>query len=172
MKFLYAFVFVILNASIAHGQLAPAEVAAHLESTQKQGEADVRLFGFNLYRAELWTDRNGFSFDRPFALSLIYKRGFTARQLASRTVDEVAKLENVSVETHAGLQALEQCFRNVQPGDRITGVAIDRDRAHFYWNGQQTCEFTYPEFTRRFFGIWLDERTIDRRSRDRLLGQS
>ena len=172
MKLIYTIVFVIFNASVAHGQLAPVEVVSALGNTQKQGEADVRLFGFNLYRAELWTDDNGFTFEQPFALSLIYKRNFTARQLAGRTVEEVAKMEGVSVGTHQGMQALEQCFRNVQPGDRITGVAVDHNRARFYWNGQQTCEFTYPDFTRRFFGIWLDERSIDPRSRARLLGQS
>ncbi len=164
--------FFILQTSAVSAQYAPVEVEAVLGTSQKQGEADVRLFGFNLYRAELWVDGGGFSFEKPFALSLIYKRNFTARQLASRTVEEVAKMEGVAVSTHQGLQALEQCFRNVTPGDRITGVAVDHDRAQFYWNGQQTCEFIYPDFTRRFFGIWLDERSIDPRSRARLLGQS
>ena len=170
MKFLHVIVIIMLSSSIAHGQLAHEEIAGTLPDIRKQGAADVRLFGLNLYRAELWTGGAGFTFETPFALSLIYKRDFTAQQLTRRTVEEIAKMEGVEESTHGPLYALETCFRNVQPGDRITGIALDDNRTRFFWNGLQTCDFTYPDFTRRFFGIWLDERTIDRRTRARLLG--
>lgn len=168
MKKLLIFLILLANPTLA--DQAPREVISDLDNPVQQGEANVRFLGFNLYNAQLWTSGEKFSYSQPFALSLTYKRAFTARELAEMTVTEVARIEKTSVSTHQELNALQTCFADVRPNDRITGVSRGNDRAVFYVNGRKSCDFTYPSFTKRFFGIWLGEGTRDPGSRARLLG--
>jgi len=58
----------------------------------------------------------------------------------------------------------------VRKGDRITGVNLPPGIVRFYFNGQPIGEIDDPEFTRAFFGIWLDPRTSRPEFRKRLLG--
>ena len=163
------FSLIFFAGSALAGQ-APSEVNANLKSPLQLGEANVRFLGFNLYKAQLWTSGETFSYGRPFALSLTYKRSFTASELAEMTVKEVARIEKTTFSAHQNLTALEKCFANVDTNDRITGVSKGTDRAVFYVNGRKSCDFSYPSFSKRFFGIWLSENTRDPGSRARLLG--
>lgn len=170
MKYLLLSLILIANPALA--QQPPREVGTHLTDPVRMGEANVRYLGFNLYNAQLWTSGKGFSYGQPFALTLTYKRAFSARDLAEMTVKEVARIERTSPRTHQKLAALERCFADVQPSDRITGISRGPDRAIFYVNGRKSCDFSYPSFSKRFFGIWLGQNTRDPKSRARLLGTS
>ena len=150
-------------------QQPPPEVAAYFDAPNLQGSARVRAMGFRLYDAELWTPRNGFRPERPFALSLTYKRTFSARQLVDATIKEVARIEGQRPADHKGLEKLMTCFADVRPGDRITGVSQGADQASFYVNGARSCRITYPRFSKRFFGIWLGPATRDPGARRLLL---
>ena len=170
MKFLIFFFAVVALPAMA--ETAPKEIRAQFGSPVHLGRADVSLLGFDLYQAQLWSSRSTFSFQEPFALTLIYKRKFTAKQLTKNTIEEVARIENTSVKEHAALSKIQKCFADVGPNDRITGIANSSDNATFYVNGRQSCSIEYPKLTQRFFGIWLSENTRDPKSRKQLLGQS
>ena len=146
---------------------APPEVQKLMGGAALRGEADVKFWGFNLYRAQLWQAGN------RFALSLTYKRSFTAEELADASVKEIARMERADIGSYAGLgPLLQQCFANVREGDRITGASTGADSAVFYYNGAKQCDVTYPKFRDRFFGIWLGDGTRDPKSRDKLLGRA
>lgn len=145
----------------------PAEVAGSVPGAELRGAADVKFLGFNLYRAELWGGNGA-----GFALSLTYKRGFTAEELADASVKEIARMEGRDRSDFADLgPLLTQCFADVKTGDRITGASLSETRARFFYNGTERCDVTYPKLRARFFGIWLGEKTRDPKSRDRLLGR-
>ncbi|MXU66005.1 chalcone isomerase family protein [Oceanomicrobium pacificus] len=140
-----------------------------LQASQPLGRTNVKWLMFDIYTAELWTDRRQpFAWNRPFALSLTYKRDFDADDLARASVEEIARIEGSAP---AGLESrLRSCFADVNPGDRITGVATGSDKALFFVNGRQSCAVSYPQFTKRFFGIWLGPNTRDPGATRRLLG--
>jgi hypothetical protein len=163
-----AFLLMLL-ASGAAAQ-APAELAG--ADLRRAGADDVRFWGFNLYKAELWT-AGDFAFDAPFALTLNYKRSFTAEELAVASVKEMARISGRPVEDYSELSSeLEGCFADVEEGDRITGLSHSGDRATFYFNGLQSCEIESPRFAEVFFGIWLGEKARDAGTRASLLGLS
>lgn len=144
----------------------PAEVQKSLGAVSLSGSADIRFFGFHLYKADLWQSGKG------FALTLSYKRAFSAEELSTASIKEIARMEKSELSKFSGLEPeLRGCLADVSPGDRITGVSLDSENAKFYFNGQPRCAISYPEFRDRFFGIWLGPNTRDPKSRDRLLGR-
>lgn len=157
-------------AGTARANQLPPEVAGTLGNPVLQGSADVALLGFDLYDATLWTDGAGFSFGKPFALSLTYKRNFTANQLTDHTIKEIARIENVPPARRTGLEDLRRCFANVSNGDRITAVRLSSDAIRFFVNGSRSCDYQSAGISRSFFSIWLGEATRDPRGRAQLLG--
>ncbi|MEM1399218.1 MAG: chalcone isomerase family protein [Pseudomonadota bacterium] len=150
------------------------ELADSFSSVEQVGSANVGFLGFRLYKAELWAedDENfALDYDEPFALSLTYEREFSLGQLLTSTVKEMSRIEDRPEKDFYPLRAkLSECWDDVMPGDRITAKAKGEDMAIFYLNGERSCEIEDPAFSERFFGIWLGEKTRDRRSRNRLLG--
>ncbi|HEX8902834.1 chalcone isomerase family protein [Vitreimonas sp.] len=135
------------------------EVAASIPSAQQVGAGRYSLLSIPLFQAELWTSSGAFSWERPFALSLIYERSIRANSLVNRTISEMRQRGAGSEASLQPLRApLTACFADVQNGDRITGVSTGANTARFYLNGAQRCEIEWPNFRRHFFGIWLDAR--------------
>lgn len=161
------------TAAAAQQENPYTEIAQEMDGPQMLGSADVRVLGFNLYKAELWTEKKApFAFEQPFALSLTYKRSFSARQLSRSSIKEMARIEDKSVrELEPFGPVLESCFADVQAGDRITGLSNGGTGAQFFVNGQQSCEIEDPSFADSFFAIWLSDQTRDRKSRTKLLGE-
>jgi hypothetical protein len=152
----FAFVLVLL---IKPGfAFAPhPEVRAEFDRPQRHGEARYTVLAWPVFDAELWSEASAFSWDRPFALSLTYRRDIEADALLSRSISGMAGRSRLDApEQLTGL--LRTCFADVRAGDRFTGVSLDANRARFYLNGRQTCEMSWPGFRRAFFGIWLDGR--------------
>ncbi len=170
---LFCWLVAFATATAAQGENPHAEIAQQLDGPQMLGSADVRVLGFNLYKAELWTEEKApFAFEQPFALSLTYKRSFSASQLSRSSIKEMARIEDKSVrDLEPYGSVLESCFADVQEGDRITGLSDGDNGALFFVNGQRSCEIDDPAFADSFFAIWLSEQTRDRRSRAKLLGE-
>ena len=136
---------------------APARAADGLDLV---GQTAFRFGPFTLYEAALFAPEGNFSWDRPFALTLTYRLGLEAEQIADVAVSEMARTTG-RPETHfAPLQArLEACFADVQPGDHLSGLSLGPDAASFFHNGTQRCEIEHAGFRDDFFGIWLGDRT-------------
>lgn len=145
------------------------EIAAELGASRMLGEARFQVLAWPVFDAELWSAQSAFSWDRPFALSLTYKRDIDGDALVARSVNSMA--ERTRIDQREPLTALlRDCFADVRTGDRFTGVSLDADRARFFLNGRQTCDVSWPGFRRAFFGIWLDARGRDRAFSTRLTG--
>ncbi|MCB1940357.1 MAG: hypothetical protein KDE64_14300, partial [Rhodocyclaceae bacterium] len=69
----------------------PGSLAASGE-WRRLGSGSAHWLGFHLYDAALWAPPAGFSWSRPFALSLRYARDFSRERLASSSVDEIRRL--------------------------------------------------------------------------------
>lgn len=150
-------------AGVAAADQRPPEVARAFAGAELRGSAMVDFLSFPLYEAQLWTpeQRSIEQADR-FALSLTYKRGFTAQSLAQSTISEIARIEGRPASDFRDLEPLlNGCFADVTENDRITGVSTSRDTATFFVNAVQSCTLSYPNLRDRFFGIWLGSDTRD-----------
>jgi hypothetical protein len=151
----------------------PEAAVTGLPALKAIGGGLLRIFGFQVYNAYLWTP-GGAAFDprRPYALDIHYLRNFSARQLAERSIDEM-RGQGVG---HDGLYAkwmpeMMRVFADVKEGDRLTGVATAARSARFFLNGRLRGEIADPDFTDAFFGIWLSEKSSQPRMRSQLLGK-
>jgi Chalcone isomerase-like len=161
------------DGSVVIAPPLPKAALAEAPPLKALGGGLLRIFGFQIYNAYLWTP-NGAPFDRskPHVLDLHYLRNFSAKQLAERSVDEM-RGQGVGHDGVYGkwLAEMQRVFADVKEGDRLTGVVTMSRSAKFFHNGAYRGEIADPAFTDAFFGIWLSEKSSQPRMRDRLLGK-
>ena len=144
-----------------------------LKDHQAVGQARLRVWGFEVYDASLWT-APGFDAQRyaehRFGLELSYLRSFKGRDIAERSIDEMRGIAAITPEQATRwLAAMSTLFPDVQRGDRITGVHVPGSGARFYLNGRLRGELADENFSRLFFGIWLSPKTSQPAMRATLL---
>ena len=161
------------QGSAAAATPVPPELAGELPGARWRGTGVMRFFGLHIYDARLWSAAPvaGDGADQPLALELIYARALVGAQIASRSLQEMARIGAISDEQSARwLQAMTRLFPDVRGGDRLTGVQRPGQAARFFLNGALRGEVADADFTRLFFGIWLSPRTSEPRLRAQLLG--
>lgn len=154
--------------------LPPAVVASTLAQPRLAGVAPYTFWGFDIYQASLWVEPgfDGAALSRQrFALELDYRRSFSGRDIAERSIDEMRRIGSFTPEqAQRWLQAMQAAFPDVGAGDRLVGLNLPGRGARFYANGRLTAEVADETFAELFFGIWLSERSNEPRLRTALLG--
>lgn len=165
-----------LRAQQAAAPVAPAVQPAGLAPLRLAGAARFTFWGLAIYQARLWVEPG---FDpaalagQRYALELTYQRSFKGRDIAQRSIDEMRRIGAFSdTQARAWLQAMQEAFPDVAPGDRIMGVHLPGRGARFLYNGQLRADIADPAFASLFFGIWLSELSAEPRQRLALLGQA
>ena len=128
------------------------------QAWQQWGLAEMRFFGFALYRATLWVAGPGIN-NSPHALTLHYRRNISREQLVSASLDEMRRLGDADTTVARWQADLERVFPDVKTGERIIGLHLPGQGARFYHQGRLTGEVNDADFAQRFFAIWLDPRT-------------
>jgi len=151
----------------------PPELRTALPTAQRAGTTRLRMWGFDIYDASLWTAA-GFRADAwtqgAFALELRYLRAFDGADIARRSLEEMARHGPMSKLQEANwLRAMQPVFPDVSKGDRITGVYEPGKGARFFHNGALRGEVSDADFAERFFAIWLGARTSEPGMRAALL---
>ena len=136
--------------------------ARELRNPVEIGSAEVRLLGFKLYDARLFTPR-GREFDpaEPHALELRYARAFDRDSLLNATRKEMQRIEGGTKGIDNAIETLRTCFRDVSSGDRLQATALTPDRLAFSYNDQPTCDVKGPALANRFLSIWLSDNARD-----------
>ena len=130
-----------------------------------RGEGQLRFFGLAIYTARLWvTD----AFDparhaaHPLALELTYARHFSARDIASRSLQEMKRQMPINKATEADWSnKLAALLPDVKPGDSLLGVHRPEQGALFQSGGRTLGTVDDPLFSSLFFGIWLSPATSE-----------
>ncbi len=152
---------------------APPEIQAELPGARWSGTSRMRFFGFDIYDATLWV-APGFNartyHEHGLALSLNYLRAFKGRDIAQRSVQEMRRQGTLEATLESRwLAAMQTAFPDIQTGERLTGLHLPGAGARFWHQGQARADIRDPEFSRRFFGIWLADSTSDAQLRSALL---
>ena len=154
----------------------PRELVLEWGGAHLHGRGRLRFLGLHVYDIRLWTPQPGLVPEdwprRPLALEIEYARGFSARAIADRSLDEMRRAGPLPAElAERWERLLAQTMPDVKPGDRLTGVQQPDGLSRFFHNGERRGEVRDAEFTRRFFGIWLGEASSEPALRDTLLGR-
>ncbi|MFN4011076.1 MAG: chalcone isomerase family protein [Pannonibacter sp.] len=159
----------ILMPLAATADLGPA--SRLVPSAELVGKGRLTFFGFRIFDAELYAPEGVYATGKPFALKLTYLRRFTGEAIADRSVDEIRRQGfGNEAKLAAWSEAMRGIFPNVIPGQSITGVRDASGRTVFYSGNRRLGTIADPEFTRRFFAIWLGTNTQDPDLRARLTG--
>ncbi|MGX5217536.1 chalcone isomerase family protein [Pseudomonas segetis] len=143
-----------------------------LPDAELVGQGDLRIWGFRIYTARLWSAQQPFDSSKPFALELIYHRDISRQEFVDASLDEIRRTSPGQV-SESQLQAwrseMQRAFVDIREGQRITGVNL-LQRSQFYVDGRLHHEVQDGAFTKAFFAIWLDPKTRDPGLRQQLLG--
>ncbi len=159
---------------LAQAARPPAEVASEVPGARLVGSGTMRWLGLRVYDARLWAPEP-LTLDtwaaRPFALELQYARTLYGRLIAERSLEEMKRAGGIGdAQAERWLAAMKRAFPDVVKGDRLTGVQRPDEGVRFFHNGTLRSELRDPDFTRRFFGIWLSPQTSEPKLRQSLLG--
>ncbi|RID97716.1 chalcone isomerase family protein [Simplicispira hankyongi] len=162
--FLLFFQATALASGTPHTPLAGAHLA---------GSGTLRFLGMEVYQAKLWV-QPGFTprtwTHQSLALELRYARGFSARAIAGRSLEEMQRQQALTEAQTGHWQAqLAALLPDVAAGDRLVGLYQPGQGVRFLFNGQPRGQIDDPLFARLFFGIWLSPQTSEPTLRAALL---
>jgi hypothetical protein len=164
-------VMLVLSVAAAPFSLASNSEVEALEDMNLIGEARMEVLFWDVYDARLYAPSTIWRPERPYALVLTYLLDLKGERIAERSIQEI---RNQGFDDELTLARWYEMLVSIIPdvGDRdeIVGVADAERYTRFYLNGELIGEIREPEFTDRFFGIWLSERTSEPELRRNLLG--
>lgn len=146
-------------------------IRTYVPNAQKVGTAKMRVMLWDIYQATLYAPNGDWSFDKPFALRLKYLRHLDGHKIADRSVQEM-RGQGFSDEVKLATwhTQMRDIFPDVNEGDVINGVYMQEGQTIFYEGDQELGRINDPEFSRRFFSIWLSTKTSAPEIRLSLLG--
>jgi hypothetical protein len=161
-------------ASPAQGAVTSAQVAQVLPGVRMAGEGLLRVWGLQVYRSRLWVLPGFRAADyaqQPLVLELEYLRAFRATDIARRSIEEMRGIGAFTdAQAERWQRDLAALLPDVAPGDRLLGVHRPGQGARFYGGDKDLGMIEDPQFSRLFFGIWLDPKTSEPGLRQALLG--
>ncbi len=135
------------------------------------GEARMAVLFWDIYDARLYSPGAIWRAEPPYALALTYLLDLDGERIAERSIQEMRKQGFGDELTLARwYELLAGILPDVSDRDEIVGLADSEGHTRFFLNGEPIGEIREPEFTERFFGIWLSERTSEPELRRNLLG--
>ena len=134
-----------------------------LDQPKLIGKGKFSLWGFDVYRAHLWSDSN-LKLDNwqqnKFALELVYQRDFEGKKIAKKSIEEMAKQKDLSQQKALEWStALEKLFPDIKKNQSLTGLYIPNYGAKFFHGNTFIGEIKDLELTKSFFDIWFSNRT-------------
>ncbi|WP_232364507.1 chalcone isomerase family protein [Salinimonas lutimaris] len=166
-KHIVAAAFVALSGSVS---AAPDVISDAVPQATIVGEGKFTYYLWDVYKASLYAPNGKWEGAPPYALKLTYLRDLTGQKIAERSTKEMRKqggLDNAQLDEWD--QKMKSIFPDVEEDDTLTGVATDAGHTKFFFNGEPIGSVEDAEFTERFFGIWLSEKTSEPEFREKLL---
>jgi hypothetical protein len=112
--------------------------------------------------------------EAPRQLVLHYFHGIPATDLAEAT--EAMIRENLDPDQFTAMKPkidkINALYRDVDPGDRYSATYIPGTGTTLSLNGEPLGTVAGKKFATAYFAIWIGEKPIDKKFRDKLLGGS
>ena len=150
-----------------------------LEKFELRGEGVYRHWGMiKVFTARLYAEPGADVLYPPNghrkALELTYDLSFDADDFANVTRDGIRQVVGDAAYTAMTdqIERFNRLYRNIEPGDRYRLVYDPGNGTTLYWNDIAMGTVEGQSFAAALFGIWLSERSMDNRLRQRLLQAS
>ena len=134
-----------------------------------QGSGKFNWWGFHIYDASFY--RAGAPSSQEFAIDIRYQKSFTGVAIANSSAEEMKKIGVPDTQAALWGKDLAKVFPNIEPGQTLTAVYAPKQGTIFYHDGKRIAQIPSVEFSKAFFGIWLDPKTSSPKLRSELLGQ-
>jgi hypothetical protein len=140
-----------------------------LNPAKLQGSGRFNWWGFHIYDASFY--RAGELSSQEFAIDIRYQKSFTGAAIANSSAEEMKKMGVPDAQSALWGKELAKIFPNIEPGQALTAVYAPKQGTIFYHDGKRIAQIPSVEFSKAFFGIWLDPKTSAPKLRSELLGQ-
>jgi hypothetical protein len=134
-----------------------------------QGSGKFNWWGFHIYDASFY--RAVAPSSQEFAIDIRYQKSFTGVAIANSSAEEMKKIGVPDIQAALWGKDLAKIFPNIEPGQALTAVYAPKQGTIFYHDGKRIAQIPSVEFSKAFFGIWLDPKTSAPKLRSELLGQ-
>ena len=146
-----------------------AYIDSVLNPAKLQGSGRLNWLGFHIYDASFY--RSGTLSSPEFALNVRYQKSFKGSSIANSSVDEMKKIGVPETQATLWGKELAAVLPNIESGQALTAIYIPKQGTIFYHDGKRVGQIAGTEFSKAFFGIWLDPKTSAPKLRTELLGQ-
>jgi hypothetical protein len=169
----FAFFLILCTACDAQAAEKPSEIATIIRANTPYGEGQLRRLMMTIYDADLWTDAESWSWQKPFAVTLHYHMSLDGSDLSARSIQEIIRQSSLSDAQKTNYTGqLNALLPDVQKGDEITALFIPNKETRVFHNGQPTGVIQDQLFAKLFLSIWLGEKTSEPTLRQQLLALS
>jgi hypothetical protein len=134
-----------------------------------QGSGRLNWWGFHIYDASFY--RAGTPSSQEFAIDIRYQKSFSGVSIANSSAEEMKKMGVPDAQVALWGKELAKVFPNIESGQTLTAVYVPKQGTIFYHDGRRIAQIPGVEFSKAFFGIWLDPKTSVPKLRNELLGQ-
>ena len=134
-----------------------------------QGSGRLNWWGFHIYDASFY--RVGTTSSPEFAIDIRYQKSFSGISIANTSAEEMKKMGVPDAQVALWSKELAKVFPNIESGQTLTAVYAPTQGTIFYHDGKRIAQIPGAEFSKAFFGIWLDPKTSAPKLRSELLGQ-
>ena len=170
----YPFVVSVCVVSLLLSSVGFAHDATYMNEalnlSRLQGSGKLTWWGLHIYDASFYRGANPVSGE--FAIDLRYQKSFSGNSIANRTIDEMKRIGVPEVQAVSWGKQLATFLPNVESGQSLTAIYLPKQGTIFFHDGKQIAQIPGVDFSKAFFGIWLDPKTSAPKLRTELLGQS
>ncbi len=146
-------------------------IKKYIPNAKMVGKGELSFLVWDVYKISLYAPSENYVVGEPMALQLKYSMKLYGKDIADRSIIE---MKNQGFKDYKKLSKwkdeMRKIFPNVENGTVLTGILTNNGTTLFYKNGKNIGQVLDKEFGKRFFDIWLGEKTSAPKLRKNLLG--
>lgn len=136
-----------------------------------RGEGEYSWFFMKIYKARLWSYKEGELYSKPVKLELKYLREFSGNDITKQSIKELTSAGATTAELKEFQTKLSAIFPDVVNGDVILADFNPSSGITFYFNSSKELgKIADLNLSKKFLDIWLGEKTNAPQLRNVLLG--
>lgn len=159
------------------------EITENFEKPKLVGKNEFKFFGLKVYNIQLvdeerfniknYNTNRSFLYQNQIAIVIDYKRDFSRETLVKKTVDEIARINNINypVILDQYQSHFQRIFSPVFAGDRKTAIFNVKSGVKLFLNGKPIGEIKDLIFAKRFMDVWLSEKSAYPKMTKAILGK-
>ena len=150
------------------------EIDENFSKPSRLGSYNLKVWSFNVYNIQLLSETKNFSYQNKSALVINYQRDFAKKDLIQKSLEEISRINNINDEAllKKYQNKLEEIFFEVKKGDRKTAFFDPKNGVKLYFNGKFAGTINDLVFAKRFFDIWLSDKSSYPKMTQAILGKN